>query len=147
MTPRRPRVAVAPEAMRIGRALAALEGKDFSDWLSDMLVSMAPRVADGLRHVEPIPGVPNAVAVSGAIIRVVPDSSKQLETQKPEKPAATPNPIRKVSAPLSRQPEKIAHLKEIWASGERNQAEISRQIGAKEDSVNRWIAKHKEELK
>jgi bifunctional DNA-binding transcriptional regulator/antitoxin component of YhaV-PrlF toxin-antitoxin module len=56
------------------------------------------------------------------------------------------SPTRKVSAPLYRQPEKIAKLKEIWKTGQRNGSEIARQIGAKDDSVNRWIKKHLGEL-
>jgi hypothetical protein len=47
--------------------------------------------------------------------------------------------IRKVSAPLKNQPEKIKRIKEVWATGERNRHEIARQVGAHKDAVTRWI--------
>ncbi len=47
---------------------------------------------------------------------------------------------RKVSAALKNQPAKIAMIKEIWATGERNRAEIARKVDVHPDSVERWIA-------
>jgi len=47
---------------------------------------------------------------------------------------------RKVSAALKKQPAKIARIKEIWATGERNRTEIARKVGVGSDSVTRWIA-------
>lgn len=49
--------------------------------------------------------------------------------------------VRKISSPLRKRPEKIAKIKEIWIAGERNQAEIARQVDEDKDAVNRWIVK------
>ena len=47
---------------------------------------------------------------------------------------------RKVSAALKNQPAKIAMIKEVWATGERNRAAIARKVEAHPDAVERWIA-------
>lgn len=100
-TDRKPRIAITPDALRALKVWAALEDEDPGDLATRLILNHIPaRVRDVLRDSSPLP---------------------------PEGCGAVPAVGKKRR--LSENPDALAQIKYSWQAGERNQAEISRQIG------------------
>jgi len=100
-TDRKPRIAISPEALRALRVWAALEDIDPGDLVSKLVSDHMPaRVRDVLRVKAPQPS-----ERCGAVPAI--DKRKRL----------------------SENPDALEQIRQMWNAGERNQAEIARQIG------------------
>jgi hypothetical protein len=123
-----PRVEITEKALKILKIETALSGLGQKGTLEALVIRGAS--AQSLALME-----------EKAIIPKV-ESMPLMEVEEKEINPKIPRvPIRKVSAALKNQPAKIVQIKEIWATGERNRAEIARMVGiTPDDSVVRWIA-------
>lgn len=111
-TDRKPRIALEPHALRALRTWAAIEDKDPGGLVSNLILDHMPvRVRDALRENSPKPSEPPRVAA--------------IDSCKPQR--------RKR---LADNPDALERIKEMWNSGQKNQAEISRRIGYHRATVN-----------
>ena len=124
---RKPRIAISPNALRALKVWSALEDKDPGALASELILAHMPaRVRSVIMDIDHMPanvredsGENTPVSSEGC--RAPPDIGKRRR--------------------LSDNPDAIAKIKSLWAAGERNQAEISRQIGYHRSTVFDTIAR------
>lgn len=113
---RKPRISITPDALRALKVWAALEDIDPGDLAARLILTHMPaRVRDALRENAPLPS-----EECGA----VPASGKKRR--------------------LSENPDALEQIRQMWRAGQRNQAEIARQIGYHRATVFDAIARMKE---
>ena len=159
--PRDPRVEIDPDLYRALSAEAILQDTTpkalVAQWIMD---NLSPKTREFIApgdH-EPMSQPPQDVTDDHVTVEQVEVMDKELKKQREEYnkrvdevfqgneqmcfPANhTPEKQhRKVSAALKNQPAKIAKIKEIWATGERNRTEIARKVEVHPDAVTRWVA-------
>ena len=114
-TDRKPRIAITPDALRALRVWAALEDVDPGALAARLILTHMPaRVRDVLRDSSPLPSE---------------ECGAPPVIDKPKK--------------LSQNPDALEQIRQLWKSGQKNQAEIARQIGYHRttvfDAVKRMI--------
>lgn len=144
--PRNPRIALEPEALRALRLWAALEDKEPSTLVSQLIMDYLPSEVKGLIRTQ----APEAQEVRrakepllsnecGAIIATV---SKQ---DKPKPVTSnTSKAGRKLLPRLAKNADALEIIKRMWASGERRHAEIAAAIGYPRSTVGVAIERMKE---
>ena len=134
MNPRRPRIAITPEALRTARILAALEGLEPSDYLSALVLREAPRI-------------PRESRTSGITEAPAPALRDPPAPQEPGAPQDTPKirkraPRKEYRPPIDKVPGLGEKILAMAAQG-KGTTEIGQAVGRTPQTITGWLKKQK----
>jgi len=130
MNPRRPRIAITPEALRILRILAAVENMEPSDYLSSLVLQEGTRSLGDFR----LPREPEEPRPP----RSPPEAQNQAESQPGGQLSRSAQ-----KAQINQVPGLPERILELTAQG-KGTTEIGRLVGRSPTTISTWLKRQRE---